>query len=84
MYSSSIGGCHEAGSGSGTTFRDFLELPSHTKFISWPEIQAAAAEHALDRQSRRDAIKNLAPLEFKKPQQVGRMSRSCARRGGSG
>eukprot|EP00955_Chlamydomonas_euryale_P079345 363288-Chlamydomonas_euryale.AAC.10 len=27
-----------------------------------------------------DAIKNLAPLEFKKPQQVGCMTRSCARR----
>eukprot|EP00955_Chlamydomonas_euryale_P076001 362520-Chlamydomonas_euryale.AAC.8 len=31
-----------------------------------------------------DVIKILAPLEFKKPQQVGRMIWSCARRGGSG
>jgi len=38
----------------------------------------------LDRQAWRDAIENLAPLEFKKPQQVGRMTRSCARRGVSG
>eukprot|EP00955_Chlamydomonas_euryale_P031768 333228-Chlamydomonas_euryale.AAC.1 len=47
-------------------------------------IQAAAAEPALDRQAWRDAIKNLAPLKFKKPKQAGRVTHSCARRGGSG
>eukprot|EP00955_Chlamydomonas_euryale_P038713 351166-Chlamydomonas_euryale.AAC.5 len=83
MYSSAIRGCHDEGSGGGTAFRDFLELPCHTKLILWSEIRAAVAERALDRQAWRDAIKNLAPLEFKKPQQVGRMTRSCARRGGS-
>eukprot|EP00955_Chlamydomonas_euryale_P048412 353956-Chlamydomonas_euryale.AAC.1 len=39
------------------------------ELIPWPEIQAAAAERALDRQACRDAIKNHAPLEFKKTQQ---------------
>eukprot|EP00955_Chlamydomonas_euryale_P056479 356438-Chlamydomonas_euryale.AAC.3 len=48
------------------------------------EIRAAAAERAVDRLACRDAIKNLAPLQFKKPEQVGRVTRSCARRGGSG
>eukprot|EP00955_Chlamydomonas_euryale_P115184 366333-Chlamydomonas_euryale.AAC.10 len=43
----------------------------------------AAAERALGRQAWRDAITNLAPLKFKKPQQVGHMTRSCARRGGN-
>eukprot|EP00955_Chlamydomonas_euryale_P006396 67772-Chlamydomonas_euryale.AAC.2 len=84
MYSSAIRGCHEEGSGGGTTFRDFLELSGHTKLIPWPEIQAAAAERALDRQAWRDAIKSLALLEFKEPQHVGHMTRSCARRSGSG
>ena len=84
MYSSAIRGCHEEGPGGGTTFRDFLKLSGRTKLIPWPEIRAAAAERALDRQAWRGAVKNLAPLEFKKPQQVGRMTRSSARHGGSG
>eukprot|EP00955_Chlamydomonas_euryale_P095620 364948-Chlamydomonas_euryale.AAC.12 len=42
----------------------------------WPAIRAAAAEHALDRQAWWDAITSLAPMEFKTPQQVGRMTRS--------
>eukprot|EP00955_Chlamydomonas_euryale_P118063 366517-Chlamydomonas_euryale.AAC.3 len=75
MYSFAIRGCHEEGSGGGTTFRDFLKLLGHTKLIPWPEIRAAAAERALDRQAWRDSIKNLAPLKFKKPQQVGHMTR---------
>eukprot|EP00955_Chlamydomonas_euryale_P035062 349973-Chlamydomonas_euryale.AAC.2 len=50
----------------------------------WPEVRAAAAERAFDRQAWRGAIKNLASLELKKPQQLGRMTRSCAGRGGSG
>eukprot|EP00955_Chlamydomonas_euryale_P078169 363096-Chlamydomonas_euryale.AAC.11 len=66
MYSSAMHGCHEESSGGGTTFWDFLKLPGHGKLIPWPEIRAAAAEHALDRQAWRDTIKNLAPLEFKK------------------
>eukprot|EP00955_Chlamydomonas_euryale_P063686 358741-Chlamydomonas_euryale.AAC.2 len=66
------------------TFRDFLWLPSRTKLIPWPGIRAAAAERALDRQAWQDALKNLAPLEFKKPQQVGRLARSCARCSRSG
>eukprot|EP00955_Chlamydomonas_euryale_P118423 366540-Chlamydomonas_euryale.AAC.7 len=61
MYSSAIWGCHEDGSGGGTTLRDFLKLPGHTKLIPWPEIRAAAAERALDRQALRDAINNFAP-----------------------
>eukprot|EP00955_Chlamydomonas_euryale_P023635 249543-Chlamydomonas_euryale.AAC.1 len=84
MYSSAIRRCHEEGSSRGTTSRLFLKLPGHTKLIPWSEIRAAAAERALDRQAWRDAIKNLAPLAIKKPQQVGRMTRSCARCGGSG
>eukprot|EP00955_Chlamydomonas_euryale_P067950 359979-Chlamydomonas_euryale.AAC.2 len=72
------------GSGGDTTFGDFLKSPGHTKLIPWPETRAAAAERALDRQAWRDAIKHLAPLEFKKPQQIGRMTRPCARRGASG
>eukprot|EP00955_Chlamydomonas_euryale_P115402 366346-Chlamydomonas_euryale.AAC.7 len=84
MHSSATRGCHEEGSSGGTTFRDFLRLPSNTKMIPWPEIQAAAVERALDRQACPDAIKNFAPLEFKKPHQVGRMTRSCVRHGGSG
>eukprot|EP00955_Chlamydomonas_euryale_P068536 360147-Chlamydomonas_euryale.AAC.6 len=79
MYSSAIRGCHEEGSGGGTNFRDFLKLPGHSKLIPWPEIRAAAAERALDRQAWRDVIQNLAPLEFKKPQQAGSMTRCCAR-----
>eukprot|EP00955_Chlamydomonas_euryale_P034090 349686-Chlamydomonas_euryale.AAC.9 len=82
MYSSANRGCHEEGSSGDTTFQDFLKLPGHTKLIPWPEIRAAAVERALDRQAWRDANKNLAPLEFKKPQQDGDMTRS--RRGGSG
>eukprot|EP00955_Chlamydomonas_euryale_P094646 364874-Chlamydomonas_euryale.AAC.4 len=81
---SAIRECHEEGSDSSTTFRDFLKLPGHTKLIPWPDIRAAAAERALDRQAWRDAVKNLAPLEFEKPRQVGLMTRSCARRDGSG
>eukprot|EP00955_Chlamydomonas_euryale_P104812 365595-Chlamydomonas_euryale.AAC.15 len=61
LASSAIRGCPEEGSGSGTTFRDFLKLPGHTKLIPWLEIRAAAAERALDRQAWQDAIKNLAP-----------------------
>eukprot|EP00955_Chlamydomonas_euryale_P034587 349836-Chlamydomonas_euryale.AAC.5 len=72
MYSSAIRGCHEEG-----------PLPGHTKLIPWPEIRAAAAERAFDRQAWRDAIKKLAALELKKPRQVKRMTRSCAHRGGS-
>eukprot|EP00955_Chlamydomonas_euryale_P087908 364334-Chlamydomonas_euryale.AAC.8 len=83
MYSSAIRGCHKEGSGGGTTFRGFPKLPGHNKLIPWPEIRAAAAERALDRQAWRDAIKPCFPLEFKKPQQVSCMTRSCARRGGS-
>eukprot|EP00955_Chlamydomonas_euryale_P111683 366083-Chlamydomonas_euryale.AAC.9 len=48
------------------------------------EIRAAAAERAVDRQAWRDAFKNLALLEFKKPQQAGRVTWSCAQRGRSG
>eukprot|EP00955_Chlamydomonas_euryale_P035808 350242-Chlamydomonas_euryale.AAC.1 len=44
-------GVHKEGSGGGTTFRDFLKLSGHTKLIPWPEIRAAAAERALDRQA---------------------------------
>eukprot|EP00955_Chlamydomonas_euryale_P091290 364612-Chlamydomonas_euryale.AAC.16 len=44
VSSSAIRGCHEEGSSGGTTFRDPLKLPSHTKLILWPEIRAAAAE----------------------------------------
>eukprot|EP00955_Chlamydomonas_euryale_P042398 352292-Chlamydomonas_euryale.AAC.2 len=83
MYSSAIRGCREEGSSRGNTFRDFLKLPGHTELIPWPEIQAAAAERALDRQAWRDAIKNFNPLEFKKPQRFGCMTQSCARHGGS-
>eukprot|EP00955_Chlamydomonas_euryale_P012759 137882-Chlamydomonas_euryale.AAC.2 len=50
--------------------------------IPWHDIRAAAAERALDRQAWQDLFKNLAPLEFKKFQQAGRMTRYCARRGG--
>eukprot|EP00955_Chlamydomonas_euryale_P079197 363265-Chlamydomonas_euryale.AAC.7 len=66
-------------SGVGTTFRDFLKLPGHTKLIPWPEIRAAAAERALERQAWRDAVKNLAQLEFKKPP-TGWMYDTCATR----
>eukprot|EP00955_Chlamydomonas_euryale_P007131 75605-Chlamydomonas_euryale.AAC.1 len=43
LYSSAIGGCHEEGSGGGNPFPDLVKLPGHTKLVSWPEIQAAAA-----------------------------------------
>eukprot|EP00955_Chlamydomonas_euryale_P007242 76556-Chlamydomonas_euryale.AAC.3 len=59
MYSSAIRGCHEESSGGGTTFRDFLKLPGHTKLIPRPEVRAAAAEGALGRQAWRDTIKTL-------------------------
>eukprot|EP00955_Chlamydomonas_euryale_P074017 361917-Chlamydomonas_euryale.AAC.8 len=62
MYSSAIGGWQEEGSGGGTTFRDYLELPGHTKLIPWPKIRAAAASRALDRQAWRDVIKNLVGI----------------------
>eukprot|EP00955_Chlamydomonas_euryale_P083229 363815-Chlamydomonas_euryale.AAC.7 len=75
------GGCHEEGSGGGTTFG---KLPGHTNLIPWPNIRAAMAEHALDRQAWRGAIKNLALLEFKTARQVGCMTRFCARHGRSG
>eukprot|EP00955_Chlamydomonas_euryale_P067885 359959-Chlamydomonas_euryale.AAC.2 len=68
MYSSAIWGCHEEGSHGGTTFRNFLRLPGHTKFIPWQDIRAAAAVRALDRQAWWDTVENLALLEFKKPQ----------------
>eukprot|EP00955_Chlamydomonas_euryale_P014524 156297-Chlamydomonas_euryale.AAC.1 len=57
-------GCYEESSSGGTTFG------------TSSNIRAAAAERALATQAWRDAIKNLAPLEFKNPQQVGRMTRS--------
>eukprot|EP00955_Chlamydomonas_euryale_P065829 359362-Chlamydomonas_euryale.AAC.11 len=44
---------------------------SLAKLTPWPEIRAAAAERALDRQARQEAIENLAALKFKKSQQVG-------------
>eukprot|EP00955_Chlamydomonas_euryale_P084656 363993-Chlamydomonas_euryale.AAC.1 len=68
MYNSAIQERHEEGSGGSTTFRDFLKLPVHFKLIPWPEIRAAAAERALDRQALQDAIKNFVPLKFKQPQ----------------
>eukprot|EP00955_Chlamydomonas_euryale_P103601 365508-Chlamydomonas_euryale.AAC.11 len=61
QLNSAMRGCHEEGPSDGTTFRDFLKFPSHTKLILWPEIRAAAAERALDRQGWRNAIKTLAP-----------------------
>eukprot|EP00955_Chlamydomonas_euryale_P000634 7176-Chlamydomonas_euryale.AAC.2 len=81
LASSAIWGCHEEGSGGGTVFGDFLKMPGHTELIPWPEVRAAAAERALDRQAWQDALKNLAPMKFKRPQQAGRMTRACARRG---
>eukprot|EP00955_Chlamydomonas_euryale_P118055 366516-Chlamydomonas_euryale.AAC.7 len=51
-------------------FWDFLKLPGYTKLIPWPEIRAAAAERALGRQAWRDAITNLAPLDFKNPNRL--------------
>eukprot|EP00955_Chlamydomonas_euryale_P099098 365195-Chlamydomonas_euryale.AAC.5 len=51
MYSSAFRGCHEEGSGGGTTFLDFLKLACRTKLIPWPEVRAAAEKHALDRQT---------------------------------
>eukprot|EP00955_Chlamydomonas_euryale_P079460 363302-Chlamydomonas_euryale.AAC.13 len=74
MNSSAIRGCHEEGSGGDPTFWDFLKLPGHTKLIPLPEIQAAAAERALDRHAWRYAIINFAPSEFKKSQQAGPLS----------
>eukprot|EP00955_Chlamydomonas_euryale_P066885 359677-Chlamydomonas_euryale.AAC.1 len=68
---SAIRGRHEEGSRGGTTFRSFLKSAGPAEMIPWPEIRAVAAERALDRQTWRDAIKSLAPLEFKKPQQPG-------------
>eukprot|EP00955_Chlamydomonas_euryale_P050959 354720-Chlamydomonas_euryale.AAC.1 len=59
--------------------------------VAWPHLIDPLARDTssdggacLDRQAWQDAIKKLAPFEFKKPQQVGRMTRSCARRGRSG
>eukprot|EP00955_Chlamydomonas_euryale_P028497 300376-Chlamydomonas_euryale.AAC.1 len=69
MYGSAIRGCHEERSGGDTTFRDCLQMAGRTKLIPWPKIREAAAECALDRHAWRDAIKNLAPLEFKEPKQ---------------
>eukprot|EP00955_Chlamydomonas_euryale_P001646 18553-Chlamydomonas_euryale.AAC.1 len=60
MYSSAISGCREESSGGVTTFRDFLKSPGHIKLVPWPDLRAAAAERASDRQAWRDAIKNLA------------------------
>eukprot|EP00955_Chlamydomonas_euryale_P037169 350677-Chlamydomonas_euryale.AAC.3 len=73
MLSSAIRGCHEEGGG--TTFRDFLKLS---------DVQATAAERALDRQAWRNAVQSLATLEFKRHPQIGRIARSSARCGGSG
>eukprot|EP00955_Chlamydomonas_euryale_P069748 360571-Chlamydomonas_euryale.AAC.2 len=84
QLNSAIRDCHEEGSDSGTTFRAFSSCLATLNLSLGREISAAVAERALDRQAWRDAIKSLARLEFKKPQQVGRMSRLTARRGGSG
>eukprot|EP00955_Chlamydomonas_euryale_P082035 363664-Chlamydomonas_euryale.AAC.2 len=84
MYSSAIRGCHQEGSGWGNTCRDFLNFTGRADFIPPPEIRAEAGERALDRQAWRDALKSLLPLGFKKSQQVGRTTRSSARRGRSG
>eukprot|EP00955_Chlamydomonas_euryale_P001904 21274-Chlamydomonas_euryale.AAC.2 len=51
MYSSAIWGCHEAGSGGDSAFRNVPKLNGRTTLIPWPEIRAAAAERALDRQA---------------------------------
>eukprot|EP00955_Chlamydomonas_euryale_P035680 350199-Chlamydomonas_euryale.AAC.2 len=63
-------------------FGGFLNLTGRTKLIPRPEIHAAAAERASERQAWPEAMENLAPLEFNKPQLVGRMTWSSARRGG--
>eukprot|EP00955_Chlamydomonas_euryale_P088588 364395-Chlamydomonas_euryale.AAC.2 len=55
-------------------FSGLPQLPGHNELIPWPEVRAAATEGALDRQAWQDANTNLAPLEFKKPQQVGCMT----------
>eukprot|EP00955_Chlamydomonas_euryale_P050410 354548-Chlamydomonas_euryale.AAC.12 len=70
MYSFAIPGCHEEGSGGGTTFRDFLKLPGHTTLAPWPEIRAVAAKRALDRQAWRDPIKNLVPMKLRSPDRL--------------
>eukprot|EP00955_Chlamydomonas_euryale_P083282 363828-Chlamydomonas_euryale.AAC.16 len=71
MYSSAIRGCHEEGSADGTAFRDFLNMPGHTKLIPWPGIRAVVAKLALDRQAWRDAKKmlcgNLRSLNRSRP-----------------
>eukprot|EP00955_Chlamydomonas_euryale_P075756 362430-Chlamydomonas_euryale.AAC.15 len=82
MYSSPIRGFHEEGSSGGAAFQDFRKLTSHAKLIPWPEISAAAAERALDRQALRDANKQPALVEFKMRQQVERTSWSSDRRDG--
>eukprot|EP00955_Chlamydomonas_euryale_P116864 366442-Chlamydomonas_euryale.AAC.29 len=69
---------------SGVAERKALVVAPRTKLIPWPGVRATAAQRALDRKTWRDAVENLVPLRFKKPQQVGRMTRSCSRHGGSG
>eukprot|EP00955_Chlamydomonas_euryale_P037116 350660-Chlamydomonas_euryale.AAC.4 len=48
-------------------FWDFLNLTGHTRLIPWPEIRAAAAEYAMDRQAWQEAIEYLAPLKLQAP-----------------
>eukprot|EP00955_Chlamydomonas_euryale_P052894 355305-Chlamydomonas_euryale.AAC.2 len=83
MYSSAICGRRQVGSGGHTPFRDFLKLTGCTKLITRPDIGALATERTLDSQACREATEPVAPLQFKKPQQVERMTRTSAGRGGS-
>eukprot|EP00955_Chlamydomonas_euryale_P020976 222402-Chlamydomonas_euryale.AAC.2 len=50
-----------------------FQLPGHTKLLSWPEIRAAAAECALNRQAWRDAVKNLLRCSLRSTVQAGRL-----------
>eukprot|EP00955_Chlamydomonas_euryale_P045333 353124-Chlamydomonas_euryale.AAC.2 len=55
--SSAMWGCHEEGTGHGTTSQGFPMLTGRTKLLSWPGIRAAALEHALDTQTLQKGIK---------------------------
>eukprot|EP00955_Chlamydomonas_euryale_P047144 353596-Chlamydomonas_euryale.AAC.6 len=62
-------------------FGTFSSYLASNQLIPWPEIPAAAAKRALDRQALRYAIENLASLEFDQRSDLMRSSNSGRRCG---
>eukprot|EP00955_Chlamydomonas_euryale_P079553 363312-Chlamydomonas_euryale.AAC.2 len=63
-------GYRKKGFRGGTTLQNVCELSSRAQVIQWPEIHAAAAQRALNRQAWWDAVKDTDPSAFRSPNGV--------------